>query len=74
MAELSIEEIFQEEGDYLAGDADGNGTVDAKDITAVADYLLGKNPDNFNKKNADANNDGKVNAADIVVIVNMSSK
>lgn len=74
MAELSIEEIFQEEGDYLAGDADGNGTVDANDITAVADYLLGKNPDNFNKKNADANNDSKVNAADIVVIVNMSSK
>ena len=70
MAELSIEEIFQEDGDYLAGDADGSGEVDAKDITAIVDYLLGKNPENFNKKNADANNDKKVNVADIVEIVN----
>ena len=70
MAELSIEEIFQEGGEYLAGDADNSGEVDAKDITAIVDYLLGKNPEKFNKKNADANNDKKVNIADIVEIVN----
>ena len=70
MEELSIEEIFQEEGEYLAGDADDSGEVDTKDITAIADYLVGKNPEKFNKKNADANNDKKVNVADIVEIVN----
>jgi hypothetical protein len=71
MAELSIEEIFQEsEGEYLAGDADGNGKVDTYDVAAIADYLLGKTPEKFNKKNADANNDKFVNIADIVQIVN----
>ena len=71
MAELSIEEIFQEDGDYLAGDADGSGEVDAQDITAIVDYLMGKNPENFNKKNADANGDQKIDAADLVRIINI---
>ena len=70
IAELSIEEVFLEEGEYLAGDADGSGEVDTKDITAIANYLMGKTPEKFNKKNADANNDKKVNVADIVEIVN----
>ena len=74
MVELSIEEIFQEEGEYLAGDADGSGTVDTDDITAIIDYLVGKTPEKFNKKNADANNDKKVNIADIVQIVNTITK
>lgn len=74
MTELSIEEIFQDEGEYLAGDADASGEVDAKDITAIVDYLLGKNPEKFNKKNADANGDQKVNIADIVIIVNTITK
>ena len=70
MAELSIEEIFQEEGEYLAGDADGNGTVDSQDIAAIVEYLTGKTPEKFNKRNADANNDKMINIADIVEIVN----
>jgi hypothetical protein len=55
----------------LAGDAFEDGTVDTKDIAAIAEYLMGKNPENFNKNNADANNDGTINAADIVEIVNI---
>ena len=69
MTELSIEEIFQEEGEYLAGDADDSGEVDTKDITAITNYLLGDTPEKFNKRNADANNDKTVNIADIVQIV-----
>jgi hypothetical protein len=68
--EASEAEIFHEEI-ILPGDAFEDGTVDTKDITAIVDFLMGKNPENFNKKNADANNDGTINAADIVEIVNI---
>ena len=74
MTELSIGEIFQDEGDYLAGDADDSGEVDSKDISAIVDYLMGKTPEKFNMKNADANNDGTINIADIVEIVNIITK
>ena len=40
-----------------------------KDIAAIVDYLMGKNPGNFNKANADANGDGDINVADIVFII-----
>ena len=37
---------------------------------AVADHIMGQTPDNFNEKNADVNGDDKIDAADIVEIVN----
>jgi hypothetical protein len=39
-------------------------------VKALADYILGKNPTGFNKKMADLNGDDKVNAVDIVYLVN----
>lgn len=70
LIEASESEILHE-STMLAGDAFEDGTVDTKDIAAIAEYLMGKNPENFNKNNADANNDGTINAADIVEIVNI---
>lgn len=55
----------------LLGDADGSGSVDEKDVTEVANYIMGQPSDKFDKRGADANNDGVVNAADIVTIVNI---
>ena len=54
-----------------AGDANGDGTVDKADVEEVANYIMGKASDAFNKEAADVNGDGTVNAADIVVIVNI---
>jgi hypothetical protein len=70
LIEASESEILHE-STMLTGDAFEDGTIDTKDIAAIAEYLLGKNPENFNKNNADANNDGTINAADIVEIVNI---
>ena len=70
LIEASEAEIFHE-STVLSGDAFEDGTIDMKDIAAIVDYLMGKNPDNFNQANADANNDGVINAADIVTIVNI---
>ena len=53
------------------GDADGNGYVQQKDVDTVADHLLGNTPDGFDEKGADANLDSKIDAADIVTIVDM---
>ena len=53
------------------GDANNNGDVDSKDIDAIVGYIMEGKTDSFIFKNADVNGDNKVNAADIVLIVNM---
>ena len=55
----------------LAGDANGDGTVNAADIVEVVNYIMGKPSNKFDEPSADANGDGTVNAADIVTIVNI---
>lgn len=55
----------------IPGDANNDGKVDNKDVDAVADYIMTGNEDGFIFKNADMNGDKEVNAADIVLIVNM---
>lgn len=54
----------------LLGDADGNGIVDNDDVIEVSNKILGKPSDRFVEDNADVNGDGKVNAIDIVLIIN----
>ena len=70
LIEASESEILHE-STMIAGDAFEDGVVDTKDIAAIAEYLMGKNPANFSKNNADANKDGTINVADIVEIVNI---
>ena len=52
-----------------AGDVNGDGKVDADDITEIVKYIM--YPwDGFNIGAADANDDGVVNIADIIYILN----
>lgn len=60
--------------EYLIGDADGNEKVDGSDINTVVDHILKGKTKSFIFTNADANGDYKVNAADIVKIVNVIKK
>ena len=46
------------------------GELDEKDVKAIADHIMGQTPEGFNKKNADLNGDGMINAADIVELLN----
>lgn len=55
----------------LPGDANGDGTVDAADPVAVANYIIGQPPATFVKTAADVNNDGNVTISDAVGIVSM---
>lgn len=55
-----------------SGDVNGDGKIDEKDIKLIAEYIMGKSPENFNKDEADVNEDGIVNAIDIVEVVNKS--
>ena len=54
-----------------SGDANGDGVVDEKDVNAINDYILKGKTEGFNFNNADVNGDQKVNAADIVCIINV---
>ena len=54
----------------LPGDANGNGNVDEDDIKTVVDYIMTGKEDGINLGNADLNGDSKVNAADLVLLIN----
>ena len=55
----------------LKGDADGNGVVNAADIVAISNYMMGNPPTGFSKASADVNLDGIINIADIVGLANI---
>ena len=53
------------------GDANNDGEVNGKDLEATSAYILEGKTVNFIFKNADVKTDSKINAADIVKIVNL---
>lgn len=53
----------------IMGDADGDGNVNAKDITAMMRHMLGKKGAAFNGGQADFDRDGKVTAKDIIALM-----
>ncbi len=59
-------------GVIMAGDANGDGKVGQNDIELVSEFIMtGVEPDGFVFGNADVNGDNKINAVDIVEIVNI---
>ena len=57
-------------GSVIRGDANGDGVISDADVIAVKDYIMGNEPENFVFEGADANEDSKINIADIVDIMN----
>lgn len=53
------------------GDANGDEEVNVTDYMAIANYILGSNPINFNENTADVNTDGIVNVIDYVGVANI---
>lgn len=49
----------------MKGDADEDGSVTVSDITTIASYILGNNPQPFNMKNADVDGDNAITVSDI---------
>jgi hypothetical protein len=61
----------EEEETVMPGDADGNGALEAADINAVVIYIMEGNFEGFKFENANLNDDDKVDAADLVLLINM---
>ena len=56
---------YQTEGNNQKADVNGDGKINAADVTAVMNVMSGND---YNQK-ADVNNDGKVNISDIITII-----
>ena len=55
----------------IPGDANSDWEVNAADIDAIVDYIVKGKTEGFIFDNADVSNDGKVDAVDIVKIINI---
>ena len=54
--------------DYIVGDANNDGKVDAADIVFVVSYINGKSLPGFNEKAANADGNGKIDENDVFTI------
>lgn len=54
----------------IPGDANSDWEVNAADIDAIVEYIIKGKTEGFVFENANVNGDDKVNAADIVMILN----
>lgn len=54
-----------------AGDANGDGVIDAADVVSIINYIIGKSASSFNSLNADVNGDGQVLVDDAVGAVEL---
>lgn len=55
----------------MLGDANGDGNLNVADCIAIAHYLLGKAPENFNEEAANVNGDDTVNMADFIGVAHL---
>lgn len=60
---------FQTINEISKGDANYDFTVDQDDLDILVAYIMGKKPKRFDKNLADLNNDNKVDAADVVLLI-----
>lgn len=60
--------------DFLSNDVNEDGKVDKDDLQAIVDYIMGKASKGFIWQNADVTGDDKVNAADVVKVVDIIKK
>ena len=51
--------------------ANGDGTVNVTDVSAVISHILGRTPDGFNATAADVNADDVINVTDVSAIINI---
>lgn len=53
----------------VRGDVNGDGTVDARDVTEIIGMILGQLPNNL--ETADISNDGNIDVTDVTALVNI---
>jgi hypothetical protein len=65
---------FQNIKELVLGDVNLDFEVNKTDLNALVAYIMGETPENINEAYADLNGDDKVNAADVVTLVNLLNK
>ena len=55
--------------DLIPGDVNGDGKLNAKDVTALMKYLIGSAPKGFIEAAADYDGNGKLNAKDVTALM-----
>ncbi len=54
----------------LLGDVNGDSEVDVSDVMALANFILGKDVNDFNNSVADVNKDGTIDVSDVMALAN----
>ena len=67
---VDVNGVYAPKVEITNGDASGDGVVDKLDIQAVVDYILMGKTEGFDLDAADLNGDDKVDAADLVLLIN----
>lgn len=55
---------------FIMGDVNGDWFISIKDVNLVIDYIMGRVPEKFNFFAADMNKDYKLDAVDLVLLIN----
>ena len=53
------------------GDVNMDGNTDISDVVAIVNYILGSEPNVFNRTAADLNKDNSIDISDVVRILNL---
>lgn len=61
--------IYEKDSSVLMGDVNGDDVVNVTDVTLTIDYVLGKNPVDFNEKAADMDGTEKIDITDVTLII-----
>ena len=63
--------IYRKVTSDILGDVNGDGKINMMDVTAVINYILGKEPSPFIYENACMNDDPYINMQDVTAIINI---
>jgi uncharacterized repeat protein (TIGR02543 family) len=66
---VTLKAFYEGDPTVLVGDVNGDGKLNAKDVTAIMKHLVGATPKNFVEAAADIDANGKVNAKDVTKLM-----
>lgn len=63
--------IYDQTPAVKIGDVNNDGDINVLDVTALINYILGKNPSPFNLAAADVNGEDGINVMDVTALINL---